>query len=355
MSYILAVDDSLDNLILVQLALESAGYDLKLVDNGPDALACVEQEPPELIVLDVMMPGMDGLEVTRRLRQNRRLPYIPILLITAHDQPSVVKGLDSGADEFIRKPVKVEELQARARSLLRLKQSIDQRENFVQCLTHDLRTPLVAANRMLSLVKDGAFGDVTPEIEQAMDTTIVNNDNLLSLLDNLLEAYSYDVGQKVFSFIEFDLAALLAEVVTELMPLAQAQGLMLTWTATTPVVEIVGDRLELRRVLANLIGNALKFTEQGCVQIQLDKTASGVKIRVRDTGIGMTAAMQAQIFERFQQGDSRRSGHGLGLYLCRQIVEAHNGMITVQSQLSRGSIFEVTLPKSPDQCHCCGE
>ncbi len=151
---ILAVDDVPDNLILVQAILESEGYEINLVSDGFKALQQVEEFPPDLILLDVMMPGIDGYEVTRRIRNNPAISYIPILLITAFHESSVVEGLDTGADDFIRKPFDTDELLARVRSLLRLKHSLDeqqkmarQREDFVSRLTHDLRTPLVAASK----------------------------------------------------------------------------------------------------------------------------------------------------------------------------------------------------------------
>ena len=137
---ILAVDDTPDNLILVQTILESEGYEIDLAADGFTALVKIEQSPPDLILLDVMMPGMDGYEVTRRTRNNPNpnISYIPILLITAFHESSVVAGLDAGADDFIRKPFDTDELLARVRSLLRLKHSLDeqkkmarQREDFV--------------------------------------------------------------------------------------------------------------------------------------------------------------------------------------------------------------------------------
>lgn len=128
---ILAVDDTRDNLILVQTILESEGYEIDLVADGVSALQHIEQSPPDLILLDVMMPGMDGYEVTRRIRKNPNLnvSYIPILLITAFHESSVVEGLDAGADDFIRKPFDTDELLARVRSLLRLKHSLDEQKN----------------------------------------------------------------------------------------------------------------------------------------------------------------------------------------------------------------------------------
>jgi DNA-binding response OmpR family regulator len=151
---ILAVDDTPDNLILVETILESEGFEIDLVADGLSALQQIIESPPDLILLDVMMPGIDGYEVTRRIRSNPELPYIPILLITAFTESSVVEGLDAGADDFIRKPFDTDELLARVRSLLRLKHSLDeqqkmarQREDFVSRMTHDLRTPLVASDR----------------------------------------------------------------------------------------------------------------------------------------------------------------------------------------------------------------
>jgi CheY-like chemotaxis protein len=121
---ILAIDDNPDNLILLQTILEVEGYEVELVSDGINALKQVAQSPPDLILLDVMMPEMDGYEVTRRIRKNPEIPYIPIVLITAHDDASVVEGLDAGADDFIRKPFYAEELLARVRSFLRLKDTM---------------------------------------------------------------------------------------------------------------------------------------------------------------------------------------------------------------------------------------
>lgn len=353
-NYILAVDDTPDNLFLVQLALEQEGHNVLSANDGYSALEHIKKSPPHLVVLDVMMPGIDGYEVTRRIRQNPNLPFIPILLITAHEQSDVVKGLDVGADEFIRKPVKVDELQARVRSLLRLKHSIDQRENFVSCLTHDLRTPLVAADRMLNLLKQGVFGEATSQMQEALSTVISSNQNLLQMLNTLLEVYCYDVGQKILSFICFDLRELVEEVIQELSFLAKEKGIELKLDSQEDV-KVSGDRLELRRVLTNVISNAIKFTDSGSVEVRLmssnyanpgDSAPSAwVVIEVEDTGMGISSEDQKTIFEQFRQGSQKRSGSGLGLYLCRQIIQSHHGSIEVASEVGKGSVFIIRLPE----------
>ena len=353
-NYILAVDDIPDNLLLVQLALEQEGHRVVLAHDGITALKQIKQAPPSLILLDVMMPEMDGYEVTRRIRQDKSIPFIPILLVTAREESSLVEGLDAGADEFVRKPFQIDELQARVRSMLRLKETIDQRENFVSCLTHDLRTPLVAANRMLDLIAQEAFGDVTCEQKEAIASIVSSNHNMLEMLNTLLETHHYELGQKILSFIPVDLQQLVSEVVAELKPLAIEKNIELRYDAESHISQIQGDRLELRRVITNLIGNAIKFTDTGSVTISLSQNDSEVLVRVEDTGIGISPEDRQAIFQRYHQGNHRRSGKGLGLYLCQQIINAHQGKITVHSrreslrdaQPGKGTTFAVSLPKS---------
>lgn len=350
--YILVVDDVPDNLYLVQLALEQDGHELILVNDGSAALAQIDKCPPDLILLDVMMPGMDGYQVTKKIRQNSRLSYIPILLITAHEQSNVVKGLDSGADDFIRKPVQIDELQARVRSLLRLKQSIDQREHFVQCLTHDLRTPLVAADRMLQLIKQGIFGDISCKTEEALNNIVRSNENLLDMINKLLDVHSYEEGQRSISCISFDLQSITEQVIIQLMPLAEEKSLELRCDWQSSVKKVHGDRQELRRVLTNLISNAIKFTDAGYIEVIISssiddkKKDNWLKIEIKDTGIGIKSEAKSKIFKRFYQTSRKGLGYGLGLHLCHQIVQAHGGKISLKSKVNEGSTFTIHLPIS---------
>ena len=358
--HILVVDDSPDNVFLIQTILEEEGYVVDTAEDGASALAKIEQSPPDVVLLDIMMPGMDGFEVTQCIRKNIKLSFIPILLITAYDQPSVVKGLDMGADDFIRKPVEVEELLARVRSLLRLKHSIDdrdqiarQREDFVSRLTHDLRTPLVAADRMLMLFDQGVLGELTPTMQEAIATMARSNRNLLQMVNTLLEVYRFEAGRKNLLFLPVYLQDLLAEVAKELTPLAQAKGILLQVDlGEHERSKIMGDRLELHRLFTNLIGNAIKFTDVGAVTIRLLPTDAQalapqdpyIKVEIEDTGPGISTEDRATLFERFRQGSHNRSGSGLGLYLSRRILEAHQGDIQVKSELGKGSLFMVRLP-----------
>ena len=350
---LLVVDDVPDNLFLVRTILEEEGYEIVTSSNGHDALKIVESEPPDLVLLDVMMPKMDGYEVTRRMRAMKDLPFIPILLITAYDRANAVKGLDLGADEFIRKPIEADELLARVRSLLRLKHSIAerdridrQRQDFVSRLTHDLRTPLVAADRMLGLLQDGVLGEISPQICEALTIMGRSNHNLLEMVNKLLDVYRYESGSKTINLQPLDLKELIDQVVQELKPIAISKNLeLIADLEDTCPVKV--DRLEILRVFNNLIGNALKFTESGSVHVSLKSNQSEAIIAIADTGAGVPLEEQPFLFQRFSQGNHQKQGSGLGLYLSHYIVNAHNGKIFVKSpnlDSQKGSTFFVHLP-----------
>ncbi|MGB3293113.1 MAG: hybrid sensor histidine kinase/response regulator [Phormidesmis sp.] len=364
---ILAVDDIPDNLFIIESILGDVDdYHIDCVNDGRSALDYVATEPPDLILLDVMMPGLDGYEVTRQIRQDKQLPYIPILLVTAHDQSSLTEGLDSGADDFIRKPFDIDELMARVRSLVRLKHSIDeqatmirQRDDFVARLTHDLRTPLVAANRMLHLSLQGVFGSPPEEMSEAIGSVIVNNENLLQMTNTLLQVYRHEAGQKKLVRSPLSLYALAKEVVQELKPLADEKDLALNLEAKlTEDLEnqyrTSGDRIELRRLLTNLLGNAIKFTDHGSISVRLSinphtceaiPSPEAIEIAIADTGTGIEKEAQDKIFEWFYQGEHMRAGSGLGLHLSKRIAEMHQGTLILESEVGQGSTFTLSLPR----------
>lgn len=349
---ILAVDDAADNLFLLESLLDEVDdYRVQLAEDGEEALAAIANSPPDIILLDIMMPGLSGYDVARRVRNNPRLPYIPILMLTAHEKSSLVEGLDAGADDFLRKPFDVDELLARVRSMVRLKRSIDahrymvqQRDDFVARLTHDLRTPLVAANRVLDLCLQGTFGSIDDDAQTALSNIITNNTNLLNMANTLLEVYRHDAGQKSLAVSKVSLKSVGQQVVEELFPLAQEKGVKLALDTDRDYC-IKGDHLELRRLVTNLVGNAIKFTDAGHVTVRLrssdDKT---VYLDVEDTGPGISDEEQRQIFKWFRQGDHMRSGSGLGLHLSQRIAQLHDGEITLKSELGKGSTFTLILP-----------
>jgi two-component system sensor histidine kinase/response regulator len=209
----------------------------------------------------------------------------------------------------------------------------------------------------------GIFGEISPMMRTSLLTLIQSNLNLLNLVNMLLDIYRYEAGAKALSFQAIDLGKLLSAVVQELEPLATAKNLSILLDFgerdrefTEVMKSLMGDHLELHRLFTNLVGNAIKFTEKGFIEISvrlldfptnLSATIPGLKaftIEVADTGYGISPEEQKSLFERFHPGKHKGSGTGLGLHLCRQIVEAHHGIIEVKSQIGQGSIFTVYLP-----------
>jgi len=245
-------------------------------------------------------------------------------------------------------------------------QIASQREDFVSRLTHDLRTPLVAADRMLTLLRDDTFGHLPPEVHEVLEVMSGSNQSLLQMVNTLLEVYRYEAGRKTLTFTSFNILPLIQEVIRELAPLATekqidlALQLQAPFDPSTEEIEVSGDRIELRRVIVNLIGNAIKFTDEGAVTVRLREeqrspnTADAIPeaeaanhwlvIDVEDTGPGLSPSDQQLIFDRFRQTKDRRSGSGLGLYLSRRIVDEHRGNIAVRSEPGHGSTFTVQLP-----------
>ena len=357
---ILLADDSPDSRFLLEMMLTKAGYRVTCTSSGLEALAQIEKNCFDLVLLEAIMPDLDGYEVTAQVRQNQKLSFMPIVLMTDCDTPNLVYRLDCGADDFICKPIKQKYLLAKIRALLRLKSAIDerdrtianthqialQREDFVRQLTHDLHNPLLAAHEVLNCLAKGNYGRSLDDFESVISRLIRNNQNLLDLVNTLLAVYEYEAGKKPLSFLRLDLAQLIAEVIEEFNPLAVAKGLTIDSQQHLMPVWVMGDRLELRRVFVNLISNAIKFTDSGsiCVSCRLSDSSQFVEVLVQDTGIGIDPEYLSDLFQPFHRGNHNCLGTGLGLYLSKQIVEAHQGSIEVTSELDKGCFIKVVLP-----------
>lgn len=338
--------------------LRKRGYRVDSAYSGMEALIQLEQFPPDLLLLDTDTADIDGYEVTRRIRRNPELPFFPIVLVADHNHASVIKGLALGADDVVHPTVKKQELFARIQSMLRLKHRIDeqsrinqQHEDFIASLTHDLRTPLIAADHVLHLLRRGAFGKTLPKMRDSLEQVVQSNQTLLEMVDTLLEIYQYEAGCKDLYFHDVNLWELSQSVIRELDPLAVNKGLTLNLSLARNTNETVlwirGDRLELRRLLTNLIGNAIRYTDSGSVELRLQYMTrdspenSFILLEVEDTGIGIAPEEQEFLFERFRQGNHHRRGNGLGLYHSHQIVQAHHGTIKVESEVGKGTLFVI--------------
>ena len=375
-------DDEVDRMALRRL-LKAAGVKVEAVEAHDCAMAISEVKVNtfDCAFIDYRLPDMDGLGLVQHLRGNN--VKMPLIILTGQgDEQIAVELMKAGASDYIAKGrLSPESLAQVLRSAVRLHQAqmqaelaeqqkeqlARQREDFVSRLTHDLRTPLVAADRMMNLFQEGAFGDVSAEMQEVLITMVRSNKNLLQMVNNILEVYRHDAGRKTMIFEPCKLYDLIGEIVQELLPLARDRGIELQTDFKDSIQgKVMGDCLEIRRLLINLVGNAIKFTDGGSVTIRLtevDKLPNGsddqiaqstpyAVVEVEDTGSGIAEEEQATLFERFRQGNHKRSGSGLGMYLSRRIVEAHNGAIEVKSELGKGSLFTTWLPISQESSHC---
>ncbi len=218
-----------------------------------------------------------------------------------------------------------------------------QREDFVATLTHDLKTPVLATNRAVQFLLDGDFGPIAEEQKDVLETILHSNAALYRLVQTLLDVYRFDSGVKELHIHDCNLAAIITQMVTECMPLAQEKGIELKATLPGDAKDVRCDEEEIRRVIQNLIDNSLKFTPtSGSISITMDQAGEKTLIVVADTGKGISDENKPKLFQRFWQAGStgrHYASTGLGLYLCRRIIDGHGGRIWCESTIGRGSAF----------------
>ena len=224
------------------------------------------------------------------------------------------------------------------------------REDFIATLTHDLRTPLLAAIQTLKFFLDGSLGEMSQKQSKLLETMLYSNQDMLGLVNALLEVYKYESGQLVLCKDYFDLNDLVSQNMQEIQSLTEKKQIKLIVNKINND-KVFADKQEIRRVLANLLGNAINYTSQGGkINIYTDLSDDTVTITVEDNGTGIPAEDIPKLFNRFSQGTSKKRScsTGLGLYLSRQIIEAHGGRIWLESELGKGSKFRFTIPKAKE-------
>lgn len=228
-----------------------------------------------------------------------------------------------------------------------LDQLMYQREDYATTLTHDLKTPIRAANRAIRLLLDGDFGKISETQRDILETLFDSNESMYRLVCNILDAYRYDSGHKQLNLATSDVVQMVRDLLKVMKPLEQEQGITTTSNLPDYAVLVRCDIEEIRRVIQNLVDNALKFTPRGgLIDVSLDATEHQIMIKVRDNGKGIPDSEKPQLFQRFWQASSSGRNYastGLGLYLSRKIVETHNGKLWCDSKVGAGSTFFLLL------------
>lgn len=347
------------------MTLSRAGFRVLEAGSGADTLRIAQQLLPDLVVLDVHLPDLDGHAVCRMLKGDERTSSIAILQTSADylGVSSKVLGLDSGADGYLAQPFEPGELVATVRALLRARaaeriaveaqrkseQALRQRDEFLGMASHELRSPASTIQLQIQtlLRRMKAEGSIPAEVlQRKLELLHGAAQSLTGLLNNLLDLTSLQDGRLLLHTEEIDLAVVAHQVAERYAEPAAKVGSEVRVHAPAPVAGR-WDRTRMEQVVTNLLGNALKYASGAPVEISvLPWQRNSAQLVVRDYGPGIAPEHQARIFQRYERGaDTRPAGLGLGLWIVQGILEAAGGSISVQSELLSGSSFTVLLPR----------
>ncbi|HEU5012564.1 MAG TPA: hybrid sensor histidine kinase/response regulator [Roseiflexaceae bacterium] len=385
---ILYIEDNLNNQRLVQVVLEARGYKVVIARDGPEGLARAREMTPELILVDLGIPGLDGFETTTRLRSLEHLRSTPILALTADVQAGTrERSLAAGCDGYITKPIDarqlpqqiqefvngkrealptmietsmlreytqrlVERLEKQVRDLTlahaELHEVNQHKDQFLALLSHELRTPLTAVLGFVELFERGTLGPLTAQQHEAITVIARNTNTLVRQLNNLL--FLQEVRSAHLQRAPAQVDDLLRRLLYEFKLLADAGQIELR-AALPKARPYNGDLVALEHAFRHLIDNAIKFTPRGGqIAVIMRDEPTRLIVAVQDTGIGLAPEQHEKIFLPFYQVDSSLArpyaGVGIGLTIVKHVVEAHHGQLTVRSIPGKGSLFTMTLPRT---------
>lgn len=365
---ILVVDDTEDNLDLLEFALKRKPVRMIRATSGRECLQLAAQHQPNVILLDIQMPEMDGFETLQHLRASKKTADIPVIFLSAarKDATSIEQGLSLGADEYLTKPIDIDELLVRTRSLVRLKRMEAELErtkaDFMAMLIHDMRSPIGGISSILELLEDPLLkGQPIQEVHRellvsAREATM----RLLRLINDMLDLSKFEAGKMNLTREPIQITEIAEKIVKQMRPQFKQKDIHINIIPEEGLPLLSLDAHKITQVFANILSNALKFTPlNGVVDIAFVKTNSvpriltpgnWVQISISNNGPGIHPYELPTIFERYKQGIAaeivKAQGTGLGLAICKLIVEAHGGVITVESEPGKITTFHFYLPVS---------
>jgi signal transduction histidine kinase len=362
---LLVVDDDATNRDVLSRRLKRQGHEVRTASNGRDALQAMRETAFDVVLLDIMMPDMDGYEVLSNIKADHRLHHIRVIMISAvNEVQSVVRCIEAGADDYLTKPFNPTLLKARIGASLEKKRGRDRetvlfeqlqenykrlqdveklRDDMRNMIVHDLRTPLTAV--IVGVEMLGKHGELNETQREMMAIAIGGGKTLLGMINDLLDVEKMESGSAQLQYGKLTAAALVAGAIEQVARLAEDGQTTLVTEIASGLPPLDGDEKKLSRTLVNLIGNAIKFTGEGTVTVSaFQDDRQNIRFAVRDTGEGIPSEALERIFEKFGQLDSRKVGTGLGLAFCKLAVEAHGGRIKVESTPGAGSTFSFTIP-----------
>ena len=357
---VLVVDDTIDNLRLLSDILDHRGYEVRAVTSGAQALLAAAADPPDLILLDITMPDMDGYEVCRRLKAQPASRDVPVIFLTAlNETADKVKGFDIGGVDYVTKPFQVEEVLARVQTHVALRQAqvalaesnthlraLEQfRDDLVQMIVHDMRSPLTA---LLLRLRFLGSPPATLSEQQAEDlrAAIQSAQALTRMTDDLLDVSRLEEGRMPVERSVWDLTRMARDVCAALAAMDRDRSIDVESTAA---IEATCDGGLVRRIMENLVSNGIRHTPAGSrLRVSIASADGRVRVAVHDEGDGVPQEARARIFEKFATLETRHEriypSVGVGLAFCKLAVEAQGGTIGLDSREPIGSTFWFELP-----------
>jgi signal transduction histidine kinase len=355
---LLIVDDEEGILRLLKNHFTAQGYDVDLCTCGEAALTRARLTRPDLILLDVRMPGMDGYETCARMRQMEGLAEVPILIIAGIDDIEVKRrSAESGADDFIAKPFHFEELGIRVRSLLRIKDLFDReherarklremnlhKDRILSMAAHDLRNPLAGIKAHAELAASRC--DTTADVKEYLDDILTSSRHMTDLLQDISDMTVIESGKLDLRLEPVSLVS----AINECLRILNGQARDRAFLFDIEEADVIADRRRLRQILLNLLSNALKFSPADKpVTVRVRRREEYVEIGVRDEGVGIPLELQQDLFTPFYRAKRAATrdipGTGLGLFIIRHLVEKHGGAVFFETEPGKGSEFSFTLP-----------
>ncbi len=367
---ILIVDDTKQNLQLLTKILSDYGYHTRQAINGKIALKAAEKTKPDLVLLDINMPEMDGYEVLRIMKEHDTLKDVPVIFLTAMTEIEYkTKGFDLGAVDYITKPFDVKEVVARVKTHLSLQRALAKiikqhkeleencraleraeraRDSLMHMIVHDLRAPLtgiMGSLDVMTILNDDSFNDNTRRL---LSNAQRSCNSMIEMIGSMLDLNRLESGRMPLEKAEHDIITTIQEAVDLVGELPKR--ISFKFDHELPVMNGYYDSTLIRRVVTNLLSNAIKFTpNEGSVRVVAQQTGEELKVSVSDTGIGIPEAMHEEIFKKYSQSElsenQRPYSSGIGLAFCKVAVEVHGGSIGVKSKVKEGSEFYFTIPQ----------
>ena len=360
---ILIVDDVVSNVLLLKILLTNEKFQVCTANCGNMCIEQAKKEKPDLILLDVMMPDINGFDTAVILKKDPETQDIPIIFLTALNNPSdLVHGFQVGANDFLTKPFNKEELVMRVmhqiqlvaakRIIVRqndeLRRTINNRDKMYSVIAHDLRSPMASIRMVLNLAVNVVSPDtVGPEIFELLDKANRESEETHDLLDNLLKWTKSQTGRLNVVYQDFDLDEVVPGVVDIFTMIAEMKKITLKYIPSEEKITVHADNDMVKTVIRNFLSNAIKFTPEGKgIEVFFKREGDFARISVRDHGVGIAADRVDTIFHKGETtyGTGGEEGSGLGLQLCQDFARKNGGDAYVESVEGEGSTFSFTIP-----------